>query len=442
MSQQEFSQQLAANLEELRHVYARERPLSRARFEAGKAFLPGSNTRSVLHYAPFPLYASRGTGSRLWDIDGKEYVDFVGEFSAGLYGHSDPAIGSAIRAGLDRGLVLAAPTELELRFAQLLTNRFPSIERVRFCNSGTEANVLALMAARAFTRREKILVFDGAYHGSVLNFPAGGNQMNLPLEFVFAPYNDTQAALEMIEANSDSLAAVIVEPILGAAGNIVGQHEFMHALRDATRKVGSLLIFDEVKTSRCGAGGMQAYFGLAPDLTTLGKYLAGGLACGAFGGRADIMSRFDPAVDGSLKHAGTFNNNVCAMSAGIAALSEVFTPQRADRFLSISEHFRAELNAQCAAQDHGVQFSGYGSIFTIHFTDRVIRSPKDIPAASRPLAQLFHMYCILHGVLVASRGDVFLSLPMEEGDHSALASVFQQFMRRYAGLVALGRSFQ
>lgn len=432
-----FLQQLAAELDQLRREYAHQRPRSRERFVQGQAFLPGANTRSVLHYAPFPLYASRGAGARLWDVDGNEYVDFVGEFSAGLFGHSDPTIASAIRAGLDRGLVLAAPTELEMQFAELLTNRFASIDRIRFCNSGTEANVIALMTARAFTRRNKILVFNGAYHGSVLNFPADGNAMNLPLDFVFADYNDTQAALETIEANADSLAAVIVEPILGAAGNIPGERGFMHALRETTRKVGSLLIFDEVKTSRCGAGGMQAYFDVVPDLTTLGKYLGGGLACGAFGGRADIMSCFDPALDRGFKHAGTFNNNICAMSAGIAALSEVFTPQRADEFLHASERFRTELNAYCAAERFKVQFSGLGSIFTIHFTDRVIKGPRDIPATSRQLGQLFHMYCAQHGILIASRGDIYQSLPMEEDDRSALTHVFQQFMGRYENLVAL-----
>jgi glutamate-1-semialdehyde 2,1-aminomutase len=435
VSQDEFARALNGELEALRADYARTHPASAARFAKSKAVMPGGNTRSVLHFEPFPLYAERGRGARIWDVDGIEYLDFVGEFSAGLFGHSDPVITAAIKRALDDGVVLAAPTDLEVRLAELLVERFPSIERVRFCNSGTEANILALMTARVATGRNAILVFNGAYHGGVLTFPLGGNRLNLPLDFVFAEYNDTEATEQLIEKLGDSLAAVIVEPILGAAGNIPATREFVAGLRGATSKTGALLIFDEVKTSRCGAGGMQAHFDVTPDLTTLGKYIGGGLACGAFGGRADIMMAFDPARRDGLKHAGTFNNNVCAMAAGVVALSEVFTKAKADAFFMESEVFRQHLNAECTREGHNAQFTGMGSIFTVHFTRKPISSPKDIPAQSRSLAQLFHLFCLMNNVLVASRGDVFMSLPTEARDREKFSELLPTFMARYSSLM-------
>lgn len=421
-------------LRALRESYAHAHPESAARFRKAASVLPGSNTRSVLHFQPFPLYMKSGRGAEVCDVDDLAYVDFVGEFSAGLFGHSDPAISAAIRSAIDNGIVLAAPTDLEFELASLITGRIPSIERIRFCNSGTEANILAIMTSIALTGRRKVLVFNGAYHGGVLTFPPGGNKLNLPLDFVFADYNDIVQCEELIRTYRDDLAAVIVEPILGAAGNIPATPQFMAALRRTTSEAGTFLIFDEVKTSRCGASGMQGRLGVQPDMTTLGKYIGGGLACGAFGGRADIMSRFDPQLEGGLKHAGTFNNNVCAMAAGIAGLSKVFTPERADEFLISSENFREQLNSDCAARGAALQFSGLGSLFTLHFTDRTIFCPSDIPAESKALAQLFHLFCLMNGVLVASRGDIFMSLPMTQFHREKLRHALSNFIDRHGPL--------
>ncbi len=429
------SGEIESALASLRETYANSRPTSGELFGRAAGFLPGSNTRSVLHFNPHPLYMTSGSDATVEDVDGNRYVDMVGEFSAGLYGHSDPVITNAIRSALDDGVVLAAPTGLEIELASLIAARFPSMERLRFCNSGTEANILALVTAIATTGRKRVLAFRGSYHGGVLAYPAEGNPLNIPLDVTLADFNDVEGTEMIIREASNDLAAIIVEPILGAAGNIPGTREFIAMLRRASQEAGALLIFDEVKTSRCGRGGMQGRFGIAPDLTTLGKYIGGGLACGAFGGRADIMARFDPAAPGGLKHAGTFNNNVCVMAAGVAGLSHVFTPERADEFLAETDAFRVKLNELCAERGAAMQFSGLGSIFTLHFTDRAIARPADIPGQSRSLSQLFHMFALLRGVLVASRGDFFISLPTSAVQLETLREIVADFIQTYQHLI-------
>lgn len=426
---------LQDEMNRLHAEYERLNPRSREAHQRAASVLPGGNTRTVLHFRPFPLTMKSGNGSDVWDIDGHCYADFVGEFSAGLYGHSDPIIREAIASALDDGIVLAAPTERDAELAWLIRARFPSMEKLRFCNSGTEANILALMAAVVFTGRKKILVFEGAYHGGVLAFSTPPNPLNIPLDVVYAPYNDTERAREVIHEHREHLAAVIVEPILGAAGNLPGDPDFLRALRTATSEIGALLIFDEVKTSRCGSGGVQKRIDVRPDLTSLGKYIGGGLSFGAFGGRADIMARFDPASPKSLRHAGTFNNNACSMAAGVAGLSRIFTAERADAFDTECESFRTLLNSRLEAADVPMRMVGHGSMFSAHFARKLPRRPSEIPAISASLTALFHMEALLSGLLMANRGDIFVSLPMQARHFAQLKETVVTFVEKHAALI-------
>lgn len=430
-----LQERISSHLQQLQSRFREQNPGSAVARDAARAALPGGNTRSVLHYHPFPLTMKLGRGARVWDVDGHEYLDCVGEFSAGLYGHDEPEILGAIRGVLDRGLVLAAPTDLEARMASLLQQRFPSLERLRFCNSGTEANLFAISTAIAVTGRRKVLVFRHAYHGGVLVFGETSLPMNVPHDFLMADYNDAEGSRRLIEEHGAELAAVIVEPILGAGGNIPGTPEFLKTLREATGRTGTILIFDEVKTSRCGAGGVQELAGIQPDLTTMGKYIGGGLPCGVFGGRSELMDRFDPSRPDALKHAGTFNNNVCTLAAGIAGLSQVFTRERAGEFLSRSEEFRLQMNREFRDRNLPMQCVGMGSMFSLHFTDAPVSGPADIPAHSRQLGQLFHMYSLLQGVLVCARGDLFLSLPMTDSDLDKIRQVMLDFAACYSDVL-------
>jgi glutamate-1-semialdehyde 2,1-aminomutase len=317
-------------LAEARAAYVARNPRSQEIHTQASAVMPGGNTRSVLFYEPFPLALAHGEGCRLRDADGHEYVDLLGEFTAGLYGHSNPEIRAAVIAALDAGINLGGHNLLEPELARLICERFPSVEAVRFTNSGTEANAMAVALAKFHTKRSRILVFNGAYHGGIMTFGGGGSPINVPHEFVVGTYNDAEEARRLIRENADALAAVLVEPMIGAGGCIAAEPAFLAALREATQEVGAVLIFDEVMTSRLSSGGRQKMLGITPDITTMGKYIGGGMSFGAFGGRAELMAHFDPRRKDALPHAGTFNNNMLTMSAGIAGLTRIFTPDAAD----------------------------------------------------------------------------------------------------------------
>ncbi len=427
---------IASALDDARQRYCAANPLSMAADKAAEKYLPGGNTRTVLHYDPFPLTMNAGEGAELIDIDGHRYLDCVGEFSAGLFGHSNSVIISKLHETLDHGVVMGAPTAHERELAGLLCERFPSIEQLRFCNSGTESNIMALSTARIATGRSKFLVFNGAYHGGVMVFPpGGGSALNIPFDFVLADYNDIEGTESLLHQHGDELAAVIIEPILGAGGNIPANREFLEMLRRQTKQVGALLIFDEVKTARLGKAGVQGLLGIEPDLTTLGKFIGGGLPTGAFGGKAGIMAHFNPKLGGGLKHAGTFNNNVCSMAAGSVAMSKVYTEQCAEEFLASSEAFRISLNELFAEKAVPMYCNGLGSIFAVHFTHKPIQVPDDISATSRAMGPLLHMEMLLDGVLLCSRGDLFLSLPMTETHFSKIRAAFEVFIDRYKPLI-------
>lgn len=422
---------LDTELDRLREAYAARHPESLARYQAATEVMPGGNTRSVLFYDPFPLAIARGEGARLWDADGHEYTDFLGEFTAGLYGHSHPVIRAAVDAALDGGINLTGHNLLEAELARLVTQRFPSLERLRFTNSGTEANLLAITAARHFTGRRQVMVFKGAYHGGVLTFAAGPSPVNVPFPFVIGTYNDSAGAAALVKEHAADLAAIVVEPLQGAGGCIVGEPGFLRELRRLASEAGALLVFDEVMTSRLAPGGRQAQLGIRPDLTTLGKYIGGGMSFGAFGGRADVMAMFDPRAPGHLGHAGTFNNNVLSMSAGIAGLSRIYTPEAALALNARGDALRERLNASCRAHGLALQFTGLGSLMNLHGTVAAIRSVDDVPAAERFVKDLFFFHMLEQGFYLARRGFTVLSLPLTDADLERFHAAVEAFLQRY-----------
>jgi glutamate-1-semialdehyde 2,1-aminomutase len=417
-------------------AYAAANSKSRAYYEFACAVLPGGNIRSHLYFAPFPLTLETGRGCYVWDADGHRYIDFLGEYTAGFFGHSDPVIAAALREGVDAGLAMGGPGSTDALFAKLLCDRFPSIERVRFCNSGTEANLFALAAARMYTGREKILAFRGAYHGSCFRFAKGGSPLNVPLPFVLAGFNDTVSALTLIDEHADQLAAVIVEPVQGAGGYIAADRDFLLALRRATEARGIVLIFDEVVTSRMSLGGMQALLDITPDMTTLGKYMGGGCSFGAFGGKASIMRRFDPRERDAVYHAGTFNNNRLTMAAGYAAMSKVFTAPAVDSLRNRGDTLRRRLEHTVKQHALPMQITGFGSVMNIHFSAHPVRSYDDVPAGADLQKRLWHFDMLARGLYCPTRGAILLSLPMGDQETDALASAFETFVAQRASLLA------
>ena len=420
-----------AALDQAYTTYTTRNPASLARHQAAVTVMPGGNTRTVLHYAPFPLGIARGEGGYLWDVDGHRYVDFLGEYTAGIYGHSHPVIRAALEQALDGGLNFGATNTMEVKLAQAVCARFPSLDLVRFTNSGTEANLMALTAARVFTKRSKLMVFRGSYHGGVLYFSGGeGSPVNAPYDFVLAPYNDLAATEALLTEHGPSLTAILIEPMVGGGGCIPAERAFLAMLREQATRHGIVLIFDEVMTSRLSPGGLQAVHGIWPDMTTLGKYIGGGMSFGAFGGRGEIMAQFDPSRPDALPHAGTFNNNVLTMSAGFAGLTQVYTPEAAIALNARGDALRTRLNDLCQHHEVPMQFTGFGSMMNVHMTDAPLRSPADAAQANQKLRELFFFDLLEAGVWLARRGMINLSLPIEDAECDVLVDAVEQFIQR------------
>jgi glutamate-1-semialdehyde 2,1-aminomutase len=418
---------IAAALAEAQDQYRAQNPKSLAQYEEACAALPGGNTRSAIFVEPFPLTMVRGEGSRLWDLDGHEYVDFLSEFTAGLYGHSHPLIRRALDQALDSGVNFGGHGPSEARFAAAICARFPSIELVRFTNSGTEANLMAVSLARAVTGRAKILVFAGGYHGGVFYFRGKGSPVNAPFEFLVGDYNDIAGTRALVMPHANNLAAILVEPMLGGSGCIPGSREFLADLRALASETGAVLIFDEVMTSRLAPGGLQEMHGILPDMTTLGKYVGGGMSFGAFGGKASLMEWFDPRRKDGLQHAGTFNNNVLTMNAGYVGLTEIYTPERARALNAFGDGLRERLNATVRRRGLAMQFTGLGSMIGVHMTDAQIRCEADAARGHGGLLDLFYFDLVARGIWFAKRGMMALSIALDESDADGLVAAVEEF---------------
>jgi len=391
---------LDALVAEARRTFAARNPESARLHDEARRVLPGGHTRTILSHEPFPLTFVRGEGAVLIDADGHEYVDLLGDYTAGLFGHGERRVLDAAHAAMQELSSAGAVHPYERRLARLMCERF-ALDRVRFTNSGTEANLFAITTARMHTSREKILVFRGGYHGGVLFFSTGGAPWNAPYPFVVAPFNDLAGTQALIERHADDLAAVLVEPMLGSGGCIPADPEFLRRTFAAARAAGAVCIADEVMTSRHGRSGLAALLGVEPDLRTFGKYIGGGFSFGAFGGRAELMDRFDTSRPGAIPHAGTFNNNVATMATGCIVLGELYTAEVATAHTARGDRVRADVASVLERHPLPVGVSGYGSMLALH-------------AESPELQELLFLGLYLRGIYTAPRGMVNLSLPLTD----------------------------
>jgi glutamate-1-semialdehyde 2,1-aminomutase len=357
-------------------------------FDAASRILPGgvdSPVRAFKSVGTTPLFVTRGKGARIEDADGNTYIDFVMSWGPLIHGHAPRGLLKALAAAAARGTSFGAPTELETRLARRVAMLMPSIERVRFVSSGTEATMSAVRVARAATKRDKIVKFEGCYHGHADGFlvAAGSGALTLGVpnspgvptavaaETLLATYNDLASVEALFTRYRDQIAAVIVEPIAGNIGVVPPRDGFLAGLRDLTSRRGALLIFDEVISGfRAAAGGAQQIFGIKPDLTCLGKIIGGGLPVGAYGGRADLMSLVAPA--GPVYQAGTLSGNPLAMTAGLWSLGEL-SPKLYKHLAKLGTRLAGGFAD--AARDAGValQVNGFGSLVTPFFTSQPVR---------------------------------------------------------------------
>src|SRR5512142_1605239 len=353
---------------------------SESLFRRAQELIPGgvnSPVRAFRSVGGNPPFIAEGQGSHLFDVDGNEYIDYVGSWGPLLLGHRHPEILAALESALETGTSFGAPTEREIELAEAIRDAVPSVEMVRLVNSGTEATMSAIRLARGFTGRDLIVKFEGCYHGHVdsLLVKAGSGMATLgiadtqgvPQAFaattIALPYNSVDAIEQAFRAHGGEIAAVIVEPVVGNMGCVPPLPGYLEALREITARHGALLIFDEVMTGfRVAFGGAQQRFGIRPDLTTLGKIIGGGLPVGAYGGRADIMSKVAPA--GPIYQAGTLSGNPLAVAAGLATLRHLEAhPEIYDQL----EQRSARLAASAPA---GVTVNRVGAMFTFFFTDQ------------------------------------------------------------------------
>ncbi len=416
-----------AALDDARREYAARNAGSLAHHQQATGAMPGGNTRSVLYYDPFPLTFARGEGApavghrrpRICRLPRRVHRRHRRALAI-------PPSAAPSSAALDGGISLGGHNSFEPQFAEAVQARFPSMELVRFTNSGTEANLLAVSTAVAVTGRPQ---------GDGVPRRLPRRRVHLlrrrrhqrPFDYVYGTYNDAEASLAVIEANAANLAAIILEPMLGGGGCIQAELPFLQMLRDAATRHGIVLIFDEVMTSRLSPGGLQQAVGVIPDLTTLGKYIGGGMSFGAFGGRAELMAHYDPRNPTALPHAGTFNNNVLTMSAGLAALTEVYTPAAAIALNAMGDDLRTRLNAAAVRHDVAMQFTGRGSMLAVHMRRGAIRNPADAAAGDMKARDLLFFDLQKAGLWIARRGMMALSLPLTAADITAMVDAVDEF---------------
>lgn len=439
-----------------REILARERgayeaanPKSREAYQHSTRVLPGGVTRQLCYFSPFPCYADFGEGCWFVDIDGNRRLDLFNNATSLILGHRPQAVMKAVREQLARGTAFQTNTGLETRLAEMLVERVPSVEQLRFTNSGSEGTLMAIRAARAFTGRPKIAKMEGGYHGShdaveVSVRPplaeagpaeapravpdSDGIPPEAMADVVLLPYNNLEAARAILDREASRIAAVIVEPILGSVGFIPAEREFLVGLRAEAARHGIVFILDEVQSFRLSRGGAQALFGIWPDLTAFGKIIGGGFPVGAFGGRREIMALFDTSKGRArIPHAGTFNGNPVTMAAGIATLEQLTEP--AFTWLnSTGDGVRKRLGELGARYGVPMQVTGIGSMFKIHFSAWAVRDYRSAQRASSLIHEALFMFTLNRGLFLSSGGRCCLSTAMGDPEVEKYLTTVEEFL--------------
>lgn len=413
-------------------------------YERAKRSIPAGGSRALTFVQPYPVYAACAQGCVVTDADGVERLDFIANYTVQIHGHGHPAIVAAVKAQAERGICFTLPTEREIELAELICARSPAFEQIRFTNSGTEAVMVAMKAARAHTGRPKIAKCEGVYHGGydyaevsldanpqnwgVRPRPVGytrGVPEGVLADVVVMPFNDVEGSLRALVENAGQLAGILIDPVPSRCGGVPATPQYVGALEEFARANGSLLIFDEVVTFRLEYGGAQTRYGIRPDLTTLGKIIGGGLPIGAVAGRAEAMSVFDQSHGKALyPHSGTFNANPLTMAAGIAAM-KLLTPEAIQRLNALGESARQGLRRAFALSGRTGQVTGEGSLFLLHLSQEPMRDYRSAYRAhserdQERLAQLYRNL-LNHGIILSTWGLGCLSTPMGEAEIARLS---------------------
>lgn len=387
--------------------YLQDTPESAAAYLRSQRYVPGGTSRQAGYWEPYPVTLTRGEGSYVWDLDGRRYIDLINNYTSMLHGHAYPPIVEAVEKQIRQGTGWVANCPPHIELAEQIVERVASVKKIRFTNSGTEANNLALTIARTVTGRQKILMARYGYHGSLMEFEVGSFGHEGPLTRL-ARYNNLADFEAVLDEEGDEIAAVFLEPIQGFAGIVVGETAFVEGVMAATRKAGALFILDEVITLRLGFGAYQETYGVEPDLTSFGKIIGGGFPVGAVGGSEELMRTLEPG-DTKVFHSGTFNANPVTMTAGNVAMRE-FTSKHIVEMEKLA--LRLKKGLEDAAQSAGLAFlvRHEGSLLNIYFTDTLPEST--VERNDMKEMSLFHLAAMNHGLFIAPRGMLALSTVM------------------------------
>ena len=452
--QDQSSLQTAVAKENRATAYRSESALSRKLYQRAGGVMPGGNTRHSTVLSPYPIYVRSGAGCRVIDVEGEERIDFLNNYTSLIVGHANPKVTQAVQQRMALGSSFTMPTEAEVDLAELLISRISYVDQVRFCNSGSEAVLLALKAARAFTGKRKIAKFEGAYHGiydyvQVSEGPSpdewgdpdapasvleSSSSPNVAADVVVLPWNNFEACRSLIAKHKEELAAVIVDPLPLGIGLIAPKPGFLELLREETERYGVLLIADEVMSFRLSYHGAMHERRLSPDLTTLAKIIGGGFPVGAVSGSAKVMSVFDHTGAWKVRHGGTFNANPVTMAAGLETMKQM-TPEAYDRLNRMGAEIRQRLERLFADRGIGATVCGKGSLFAAHLTGRELVDFRSLQGFSRnkPIYGDLCHEMLAQGIVTTSRG-IFgcLSTPMTDVE----GNVFVEALDR--SLTALG----
>ena len=430
--------------------YLEKTPKSRAIWEEAQDYLPGGDSRNAIFWDPYPIFVESASGCHVVDADGVDRLDFINTMTTLILGHAPRPVVQAVREQLEKGVVHNAPSQHQVRLAKLLCQRIASFDLVRFTNSGTEATLNTLRAARAITGKSRFAKAEGGYHGthdavtvSLRVNPEQAGDPDRPIALpgsaglpdgildgvVIIPFNEPDAALRLLEENKDDLAAVIVEPVLGTAGMVPASPDFLTMLREFTTQNDIILIFDEVISFRVAPGGAQEYYGITPDMTALGKIIGGGFPVGAFGGRRDIMELYDPTKGPKITHSGTFNANPVTMLAGSITLEQL-TPEVYRNLAELTERLRQGVREVCAVLEVPVQVTGLGSLFGIHFTRDQVRSYRDVAAEDTKLRSQVFLGLMNEGILATPNLVGALSTAITEAEVDTYLDAFKRVLER------------
>lgn len=421
--------------ESVKKIYADARPNSRRLHTEACKYMPGGNTRTATFFLPFPNFIKYGDGAYMYDEDGFKLLDFQNNYTSLIHGHAHPETVEAVREQIAKGSAYTAPFEKQIELSAILTQRFPSVDMIRYTNSGTEANMHALRIARAYTGKAKIIKTEGGYHGTTDVFEASvdpnikkagtldqikvipesrGVSENALKDVLVVPFNDIERTRKMIEEHHRETACIIIEPIMGSAGQITPDLEYLKFLREITEQYHIVLIFDEVVTGRLSLGGAQKFYGVTPDLTTMGKIIGGGTPVGAFGGKQEIMQLYDPR-EKKMYHSGTFNGNAVTMAAGLATM-KAYNQEAVDYVNGLGTLFKEGVLKIYDKLGLNMKISGAGSIYNILFTDKEVKNYRDVASAHEELNKVLYMSLLTKGVFDAERGMFCMSTAMTKED--------------------------